>query len=186
MRRNILRRTLSEDLKWADCIKNDPNFRELQSIGKTSRRQQFPLGMESRSLRSTPERRHQETYDQYTTSKNGESNLKSAGKWLVSADQKNENQATPLKTEKMGKKSNGKAKRKDYKGGQASARTSFNNSNSSSFVNAFSHQQNQTASSFVQVADNRKTDREREFEDHTASHILNHLADSNDIFHLLD
>lgn len=29
MRRNILRRTLSEDLQWADCIKNDPSFQVL-------------------------------------------------------------------------------------------------------------------------------------------------------------
>jgi hypothetical protein len=32
MRRNILRRTLSEDLQWANCIKNDPSFQTLQEL----------------------------------------------------------------------------------------------------------------------------------------------------------
>jgi hypothetical protein len=32
MRRNILRRTLSEDLQWANCIKNDPSFQTLQGL----------------------------------------------------------------------------------------------------------------------------------------------------------
>jgi hypothetical protein len=52
MRRNILRRTLSEDLQWADCIKNDPSFKALQGIAKQNR-----TIMTAHSLRSTPERR---------------------------------------------------------------------------------------------------------------------------------
>ena len=50
MRRNILRRTLSEDLQWGDCIKNDPSY-------KPSNRKFRVLPSTTRSLRATPERR---------------------------------------------------------------------------------------------------------------------------------
>lgn len=43
MRRNILRRTLSEDLQWADCIKNDPSFQTLQGLAQMN--QWVPVGL---------------------------------------------------------------------------------------------------------------------------------------------
>jgi len=48
MRRNILRRTLSEDLTWADLIKNEHHIDFMV---------QNPKNMTTRSLHSTPERK---------------------------------------------------------------------------------------------------------------------------------
>ena len=54
MRRNILRSTLSEDLVWADCLKNNPNFELFRCL-----RSSHPDGMETRSQASTPERKRE-------------------------------------------------------------------------------------------------------------------------------
>ena len=63
IRRNILRRTLSEDLMWADCLKNDPSFEMFRCLGSTSHNK-FPDGMETRSQASTPERKRRESLNE--------------------------------------------------------------------------------------------------------------------------
>ena len=56
IRRNILRKTLSEDLVWADCLKNDPSFEMFRCISSNNNIN-YPEGMETRSQASTPERK---------------------------------------------------------------------------------------------------------------------------------
>ena len=51
MKRNILKKNLSEDLTWADFLKNDYYYKNVAS--------QNPFNLQhNRSLHSTPERRH--------------------------------------------------------------------------------------------------------------------------------
>lgn len=68
IRRNILRITLSEDLVWADCLKNDPSF-EMFKFLSSNNNFNFPEGMETRSQASTPERKREISMDELESSK---------------------------------------------------------------------------------------------------------------------
>ena len=63
MKRNILRRTLSEDLMWAECLKN-PNYEMFRAL-RQMKQGNFPQGMETRSVHSnSPERDHDTSFDE--------------------------------------------------------------------------------------------------------------------------
>ena len=59
-----MRRTLSEDLIWAECLKNNPNF-EMFSMLRQMHHNNFPQGMETRSVHSnSPERDLDNSFEQ--------------------------------------------------------------------------------------------------------------------------
>jgi hypothetical protein len=64
MKRNILKKSLSEDLTWADFLKNDNHYNAFTNQGA----QVNFLGPHARSLYSTPERKAEKEEEEETSS----------------------------------------------------------------------------------------------------------------------
>ena len=56
MKRNILKKSMSEDLTWADILKND--HQQYQSRKGTNQMFSSFISSHNRSMHSTPERKH--------------------------------------------------------------------------------------------------------------------------------
>jgi len=63
MRRNILRKTLSEDLDWADGLKNDPNLLSFHIFRPQNSNKGEHEKRRTRSFDSSPDRRMGSEFD---------------------------------------------------------------------------------------------------------------------------
>jgi hypothetical protein len=63
MRRNILRKTLSEDLDWADGLKNDPNLLSFHIFSSQILNKGEHEKRRTRSFESSPDRRKGGEFD---------------------------------------------------------------------------------------------------------------------------
>ncbi len=63
MRRNILRKTLSEDLDWADGLKNDPNLLSFHIFSSRNQKKGDHEKRRTRSFESSADRRKGGEFD---------------------------------------------------------------------------------------------------------------------------